>query len=247
MDISRNEFQQRINRHIFIYVTSSVRPPPFPLTDDANPRKSPGITHAPVTRTITPPPYPYTFTTPNPKTTSTKTTTAATIFLIVTIKPGKPEPICKFGCGTKCLIFCEHPCLLDCSDEGQDFPDPVDPNLGPKPTPKLTDDSLPPGKQIPGPTGDPNEDDPEDPDEEEEDDKCTLKLGLPVPNYDSLIGKPLATTSVAHPPSPPSSKPPPPPIKPSPNPSTEKVHCYNSRAMVGRGGMKNAINNFCGK
>ncbi|KAJ8070648.1 hypothetical protein OCU04_001019 [Sclerotinia nivalis] len=109
------------------------------------------------------------------------------------------------------------------------------------------DDPLPPGKQNPGPTGDPNEDDPEDPDEEEEDDKCALELGLPVPTYDGPIGKPSATTSVAPPPPPPSSKPPPPRSKPSPNPSTEKVHCYNSGAMVGRGDMMNAINNFCGK
>ncbi|KAM3067387.1 hypothetical protein ACMFMF_009878 [Clarireedia jacksonii] len=229
------------------YVTSSVRPPPFTITDDPNPGKSPGVTHSPVTRTVTPPPYPYTFTTPDSKTTSTKTTAGAAIFPIVTFKPGKPGPICKSGCGTKCLIFCNHPCLLDCSDGGQDFSDPLDPNPGPKPTPKPTDDPLPPGKQSPGTISDPSEEDPEDPDDEEEDDKCALELGLPMPTYDGPIGKPSATTSVASPPPPPSSKPPPPPSKPSPNPSTEKVHCYNSGAVVGRGDMIKAINNFCGK
>ncbi|CAD6447523.1 8ee79419-bd96-49f7-bc53-35763a80c0cc [Sclerotinia trifoliorum] len=230
------------------YVTSSVRPPPFTITDDPNPESSPGVTHAPVTRTITPPPYPYTFTTQNAETTSSKTTTpVAAIFPIVTFKPGKPGPICKSGCGSKCLIFCDHPCLLDCSNGGQDFPDPLDPSPSPKPTPKPIDDPLPPGKQDPGPTGDPNEDDPEDPDKEEEDDKCALELCLPVPTYDRPIGKPSATTSVASPPPPPYSKPPTPPAKPSPNPSTEKVHCYNSGAIVGRGDMINAINDFCGK
>lgn len=42
-----------------IQITRSILPPPFTITDDQNPLSLDGVTHPPVTRTITPPPYPY--------------------------------------------------------------------------------------------------------------------------------------------------------------------------------------------
>ncbi|KAI0540485.1 hypothetical protein GGR58DRAFT_499062 [Xylaria digitata] len=38
------------------YITESIRPPPFVVTNDPNPLNETGVTHPPMTRTITPPP-----------------------------------------------------------------------------------------------------------------------------------------------------------------------------------------------
>lgn len=46
-----------------IWLTTSILPPPFTITDNPDPL-SQGVTHPPVTRTITPPPWPYSFSTP---------------------------------------------------------------------------------------------------------------------------------------------------------------------------------------
>ena len=233
----------------YFYVTSSVLPPPFVITDNPNPETSPGVDNPRVTRTITPPPYPYTFTTPsNNKGNPTTTHTNAAVFPIVTYKPGKPGPICKSGCGKPCLIFCSHPCLLDCPDGGDDFPDPINPHPPPRPPPPAENDPLPTGK--PGadkPPPDPSENDPEDPEEEEDDDECAAEFGLAAPTYDGPIGNPAPspTVSIAPPPPPPSPSPPPNPSPPSPNPATESLHCYNSGAVTGRGDAIKALDSFC--
>lgn len=99
------------------YITSSIRPPPFTITDDRNPRSQSGVTHPPATRTITPPPFPYSTTSPGPNDHPP-----------VTWKPGPPGPGCLALCGHKCLVFCSTPCLLFCSGGGNDFFDPIDPN-----------------------------------------------------------------------------------------------------------------------
>lgn len=232
------------------FVTSSVLPPPFVITNNPDPQSSSGVSHSPVTRTITPPPYPYTFTSPgNDQPTSTSSKSDAAVFPIVTFKPGSPGPICKSGCGKPCLIFCHHPCLLDCTDGGNDFDDPGNPNPPSRPTPTPVDDPLPTGE--PGtdePPDDPSETDPEDPDEEEEDDQCAYEFDLAAPTYDGPIGQPTPTASrvsIAAPPPPPSPSPPPNPTPPSPNPATESLHCYNSGAVTGRGDAIKALNYFC--
>lgn len=230
------------------YVTSSVLPPTFIITDKSNPELVTGVENPLVTRTITPPPYPYTFTTPeNNKANPTTTNTAAAVFPIVTFKPGKPGPICKSGCGMPCLIFCSHPCLLDCTDGGNDFPDPKNPKPPARATP-LENDPLPTGK--PGediPPSDPSEKDPQDPDQEEEDDNCAAEFNLAAPIYSGLIGKPVPTltVSIAPRPPPPSPSPPPNPSPPSPNPATESLHCYNAGALTGRGDAIKALEKFC--
>lgn len=112
------------------YITSSVLPPPFTITDDRNPLSQSGVTNPPVTRTITPPPYPYSTTSPG-----------SNDHPPLTWKPGPPGPECLTGCGHKCLLFCSHPCLLLCSEQGNDFNDPIDPDSpGPptKPTGSVT-------------------------------------------------------------------------------------------------------------
>lgn len=77
-----------------IWVTSSILPPPFIISDDSIPQSTPDVVILLVTRTITPPPYPYTFTTPPNH--------LPNLFPVVTFKPGPPGPICKSGCGKPC-------------------------------------------------------------------------------------------------------------------------------------------------
>lgn len=233
-----------------LFVTSSIRPPPFTVIDNPNPKSQSGISHPPVTRTVTPPPYPYTFTTPDTQETSPTTSSdgaAVVVFPIVTFKPGSPGPICKSGCGTSCLIFCDHPCLLDCPDGGQDFGDPNDPSPDPKPKPKPTNDPLPtlPPSTDSDPPPDQDQDDPGDPEEEDTDQECALEFDLPLPTYDGDIGASTSSETIAPPTSTPSPSPPPPPSKPSPNPTTESLHCYNAGALVDRDDMMKAINSFC--
>lgn len=230
------------------YVTSSVLPSAFIITNNPNPETSPGVDHPLVTRTFTPPPYPYTFTAPeNNRAHSTTTKAAAAVFPIVTFKPGKPGPICKTGCGKPCHIFCNHPCLLDCTDGGDDFSNPKNPHPPAWPEPPV-DDPFPTGK--PGedtPPSDSSKNNPKDPDEEEEDDHCAAEFNLAAPLYHGPIGDPVptTTTSIAPPPSPPSPSPPPDPSPPSPNPATESLHCYNFGAVIGRGDAIKALNHFC--
>ncbi|KAI8625119.1 hypothetical protein F5Y19DRAFT_277848 [Xylariaceae sp. FL1651] len=231
------------------YVTESIRPPPFTITDNPNPLSSKGVTHPPVTRTITPPPYPYSFTRPTTSSSSksSSTTAAAAVFPIVTYKPGKPGPICKSGCGTPCLIFCHAPCLLNCVDGGNDFPDPIDPNPPNRPTPPEENDPTPTGKPttaMPEPT-DTKGDDPGDDEEEDEDDQCAFEFGLPAPTYvDPNFGA-SGTQTISKPTTPPTPVPTPNPTPPSPNPSTESLHCYNSGAETSRASMIDGVNAFC--
>lgn len=106
-------------------LTSSILPPPFTVLDDPNPQRSSGVSHPPVTRTITPPPYPWPSSSRsgNPTTTTSSTTVIGGL-IPVHFTTGTPGPICKTGCGRKCFIFCGFPCLLNCG--GGDFPDPID-------------------------------------------------------------------------------------------------------------------------
>ncbi|KAI1373409.1 hypothetical protein F4677DRAFT_448485 [Hypoxylon crocopeplum] len=218
------------------YPTSSVLPPPFVIIDDPNPLEEPGVTHPPVTRTIIPPPYPYSFTKPDPS--------DPTHFPVVTWKPGPPGPICKSGCGIPCVIFCHAPCLLNCADGGNDFPDPIDPSPPPRPTPTKENDPLPTGSSEPDPP-DPEGDDPEDEEEEDEDDFCAYEFSLPAPVYvDPNSG--AGPSETISPPAPtPTPHPPPNPTPPSPNPSTESLHCYNGGASTDRGDMIDAVDDFC--
>lgn len=108
-------------------LTTSLVPPPLTITNDPNPTSEPGVTHPPVTRTITPPPYPHT-------TSISDNTELPTISIDI----GPPGPLCKTGCGSKCRIFCSGPCGLFCpgvdGGGGNGFDDPKDPDR-PRPTP----------------------------------------------------------------------------------------------------------------
>ncbi|THZ35414.1 pectin lyase-like protein [Aureobasidium pullulans] len=166
-----------------IYVTESIQPSPFVITDDPNPERKSGVTHPLNTRTITPPPYPYSFTTPNQEATPTNRPSSTTISsssggavvthrtsshtpTLVTIHTGRPSPTCRslFGCGTRCKLFCHGPCLLNCTPHNTDWPDSNDPE---PPTP-------PPG---PPPGGEEcQEGDEGCGDDEEEDEKCDASL-----------------------------------------------------------------------
>lgn len=113
-----------------IYITSSILPPPFTITDDRNPWTQKGVTHPPQTRTVTPPPFPYTTIPPGP---------GPRQHPPLTHKYGIPKLHCMFGCGHKCFgLFCHIPCLLDCVPAPPGFNDPDDPspNPGPGPEPK---------------------------------------------------------------------------------------------------------------
>ncbi|KAI9148439.1 hypothetical protein HJFPF1_12271 [Paramyrothecium foliicola] len=132
---------------MLIWLTWSIRPPPFTITNDRNPENKTGVTHPVVTRTIHPPPWPYEFKTP---TTSPSPTTHGSSTLHSSIHGTKPTersgPRCKRNCGTKCKIFCSAPCFpLFCPPDGgggSDFNDPGDPNpppLPPRPGPQPGD------------------------------------------------------------------------------------------------------------
>ncbi|PSR80523.1 glycosyl hydrolases family 18-domain-containing protein [Coniella lustricola] len=229
--------------------TSSVRPPPFTITDNPNPLSQSGVTHSPVTRTITPPPYPYSVEAHTSTTSSTTTSGAAILFPIVTVKPGTPGPICKSGCGIPCLIFCDSPCLLDCTDPGDDYDDPSNPDPPPRPTPTDPEDPAPTSgmtKVTPTPEpSDPQETDPGDEEEEDEDDQCALDNNLPQPTYVDPNAGSTGNQTISTPGPTPTPAPKPNPTPPSPDPATESLHCYNSGAMTGRGSMIDAVTAFC--
>ncbi|CAJ2505830.1 Uu.00g132240.m01.CDS01 [Anthostomella pinea] len=142
-----------------IWLTTSVLSPPFTITDDPDPL-SQGVTHPPVTRTITPPPWPYSFSTPtsssSPPPDETGTTTSHVPVAISVVTDGPPGPSCTANCGYSCIVFCNKPCLFcppgppggPSSDSG--FIDPDDPNPPPFP----------------------EDDDPEDDQPEEESEPC---------------------------------------------------------------------------
>ncbi|KAM5505126.1 putative chitinase [Microsporum canis] len=114
-----------------VQLTRSIIPPPLTITNNPNPESKSGISHPPVTRTVTPPPYPHTTIIPG-------------IHLpTVTVKPGPPGPLCKSGCGTKCHIFCNGLCWPSCSGKGSSggdgFFDPNDPNRPRTPDPDNPD------------------------------------------------------------------------------------------------------------
>ncbi|KAK2074979.1 hypothetical protein P8C59_009144 [Phyllachora maydis] len=223
------------------YITESIRPPPFTITDDANPLKQSGVTHPPVTRTITPPPSPYSFTR------TSSSTVVAGLFPVVTYKPGKPGPICKSGCGTPCLLFCHEPCLLDCTDGGNDFPDPEDPDPPKRPTPTEETDPTPTGQAttLPAEPTDTAGDEPGNEEEEDDDDQCAFEFGLPAPTLvDPNFGA-TGTQTLSKPAPAPTPAPPPDPAPPGPNPDTESLHCYNSGASTSRGSMIDGVNGFC--
>ena len=101
-----------------VYITSSIAPPPFTITDDRNPKSTPGVTHPVVHRTITPPVYPY-------------TTSPSHDHPPLTHISGAPKHPCRIGCGHKCRgPFCHLPCLLNCSPHPPGFHDPIDPRPG---------------------------------------------------------------------------------------------------------------------
>ncbi|KAI4724637.1 pectin lyase-like protein [Aureobasidium sp. EXF-10728] len=152
-----------------IYITQSIQPTPFVITDDPNPQNKTGVSHPVNTRTITPPPYPYSFSTPTPRTTPTTTTKSSTtpVPIIVSIHTGTPSPKCKslVGCGSRCKIFCGGPCLFNCpGHQNTDFPDSNDP-----------DPPLPPDDPE-DPEDDPDECEEGDEDCEEEEDQCDASL-----------------------------------------------------------------------
>lgn len=156
------------------YVTSSILPPPFVITATL-PHEAEQTTR---TRTITPPPYPYTFTTPGNK-------EEPTLFPKVTFKVGPPGPICKSGCGKRCLIFCKAPCLLNCVDDNRDFIDPEDTTNPDPPDPPVINDPEPTGaRQVNPPPDDPDQDDPKDEEQEEDDQLCAFEFDLPPPTFE---------------------------------------------------------------
>lgn len=235
-------------------VTPSIRPPNFTITNDPNPLSESGVSHPPVTRTITPPPWPYSYTEPGAtRPTNTATTTTGgndddddgiiAWFPTPTWKPGPPGPLCRSGCGRPCLLFCNKPCLFDCIDGGSDFPDPKNPSPPPRPTPSFRPDPLPTKKPVPAPTvpPDPKGTDPQDEEQEDDDQACALEFGLPLPTY----RPPTTSTSISPKPPAPTSSPAPPPDPPKPNPDTESVHCYDSGALVTRAMAIDALNAFC--
>lgn len=158
LDVWNWEFNNTALTKTTYQVTSSIEPIPFVITDDPNPGSSSGVSHPVQTRTITAPPYPYSdpyasTTTDTPSKTSS-TTAAGVIFPSIHWTRGPPGPTCTSGCGHKCKIFCDHPCLFCPGSDGLiGFDDPSDPDPPPGPEP-----SPPPGGE-----------DPDDPDEEEED------------------------------------------------------------------------------
>lgn len=230
------------------YATPSILPPPFVITNDPNPRSSPGVSHSPVTRTITPPPYPYKFTTPRSKGAVPTSQPAppgeeddndddddiGISLPVVTYRPGPPGPKCRSGCGKRCLIFCNSPCLLNCIDGGNDFVDPSNPN----PRRANPRKPFPSGKPFPGDDPEAEEEKEEEEEEEEEKERSCQSEPTKEPNEPKDIEPP---------PPPPAPKPPPDPEPPSPNRDTESVDCYNSGALVGRGDSIKAVNDFCSR
>ncbi|KAL4877577.1 hypothetical protein BJY04DRAFT_230539 [Aspergillus karnatakaensis] len=111
------------NWNISDVVTSSAIPlipsieiQPVVLTNDPNPLNETGVTHPPVTRTVSIPPWPW--------------TTDGTKYPSITFTQGSPPgPTCTANCGHKCYAFCDGPCLSDCgSDSSSSFVDPLDPD-----------------------------------------------------------------------------------------------------------------------
>jgi hypothetical protein len=129
-----------------IWLTWSISPSPFIITNDPNPEHKTGVTHSKVTRTIFPPPWPWSVPKPGSQTTSPTpiiTHGSSTLHQTVTVKTqtGEPGPRCTSNCGHKCKLFCNAPCLPGLCPPGggdpshNDFRDPSDPNPPPGPPP----------------------------------------------------------------------------------------------------------------
>lgn len=150
IDFWNNPVQNGSNATL-MWLTWSILPPPFVITDDPNPEHTSGVTHSKVTRTIYPPPWPYSFKTPTTTPTPTITHDSSTLHSSLTIKTqtGEPGPKCTSNCGHTCKLFCHGPCLPGSCPPGggnpefNDFWDPADPNPPPGPPPGSNPD--PPG------------------------------------------------------------------------------------------------------
>lgn len=122
-----------------LWLTTSIRPPPFTITNDPNPKDQPDVTHPTVIRTITPPPWPYSFSKP-----TTTPTTKPEVTPSISFNRGPPGPTCTADCGRRCQVFCDKPCS-NCPPSGvgpgDDFIDPNDPN--PPAFPPPPDEPLP--------------------------------------------------------------------------------------------------------
>lgn len=94
-------------------------------TDDGHtvPPIIPGGISLTSTRTITPRPYPH-----------STASHSGSLFPIITFTAGPAPPPCSKGCGSKCKLFCDKPCFLNCG--GLPSPDFIDPN-DPKPPPSI--------------------------------------------------------------------------------------------------------------
>ncbi|KAK2735703.1 hypothetical protein FQN57_001152 [Myotisia sp. PD_48] len=90
-------------------------------SDEDNPtetQRDPRHTRLARTRTITPPPSPY----------SSDIEHRDPRFPTVSFSSGPTKPACTAGCGNKCRLFCDTPCLINCRGGGLDFNDPNDPD-----------------------------------------------------------------------------------------------------------------------
>lgn len=150
IDFWNNPVQNGSNATL-MWLTWSILPPPFVITDDPNPEHKSDVTHSKVTRTIYPPPWPYSYKTPTTTPTPTITHDTSTLYPSLTIKTqtGEPGPKCTSNCGHTCKLFCHDPCPPGSCPPGggnpefNDFWDPADPNPPPGPPPGTNPD--PPG------------------------------------------------------------------------------------------------------
>ncbi|KEY73171.1 hypothetical protein S7711_04137 [Stachybotrys chartarum IBT 7711] len=242
---TRTATESRSNVWATYFITPSIYPPTFVITNDLPETTNDGVTRPPGTRTITPPPWPWTFTPPDPEATTTRSNTPdedLPEFPVVTWRPGDPGPRCRSGCGRPCRIFCSFPCLLNCPDPGIDFPDPSNPRPPTRPVPQPTG----PGPTIrptPGPSPPPSGSEPENEEHEELEQQCAAEFGHPLPTFRPSDSSTTVIPSPTRPP--PSPSPTPDPEPPSPNPDTEEVDCYNSGQFIRRDLAIEALDYFC--
>ena len=234
--------------------TASIDIPVFSITQTEEPNgpSSSSTSSGAAFFYVTPPPYPWNNidNKPPPGPPPPPLPSVPTI----TFKPGEPGPLCKSGCGRACVVFCSgcgfFGCggcgLLGCGSNDQQIVGGDDDN--------------------PDDRGGPVNEEEEDQDEEEE--ECQLRPGGngggggsdgaasgtpsgvlvngPDPPSSEPTSAPSPTISIAPAPPPPVPSPPPPPEPPAPNPDTEKLHCYDTGSVIGRGTAINIVNDFCG-
>ncbi|KAL4911869.1 hypothetical protein BDW62DRAFT_207015 [Aspergillus aurantiobrunneus] len=151
----------------------SILPPPIVITNDPNPESSEGVSHPPVTRTITPYPYPteimgWDDDDDDDDDDNDDDDDYGGPFPPVIVLPGPPGPICIINCGGCTGPFCgggDGPCvpMITCP-KGDDWQDPEDPD-----------------------TTDPDDEDDDDDDDDDEDD---VPCSFPSLNLDPLTGGP---------------------------------------------------------